>query len=423
MSGMSGVSGRAVLLCVGDELLSGRITDTNSPFMRDRLLDAGWSVAAVLTVGDSIPDISYALRCALRLGELVVVTGGLGPTSDDITREAAAEALGRGLVTDEGVARRLRERFERMGLAMPPSNLRQAQVVEGTVSVIEGKGTAPGLELEEEGRRIFLLPGVPAEMRDMMDREVVPGLRARAGGTATASRVFRFFAQGEALVGEAVDSLLPEDGSVRAAYLALDGLIEARLRAAGPDPRALEAALEGVAEGIRSRFGASVVAEDERDLPTLAGELLGRRGLTLAAAESCTGGMLGESVTRVPGSSAWFKGGVVSYAVEAKERVLGVERGLIEREGAVSETVAAAMARGARELFSSDLALGVTGVAGPGGGSEAVPVGTVCLGLAAPEGEFSRRVRLPGDRDLVRRIACNAALFMLTTYLTGGELG
>jgi nicotinamide-nucleotide amidase len=417
------MSGRAVLVCVGDELLSGRISDTNSSFIRDRLAPLGWGVAAVMTVGDSIPDISSVLRCALQLGELVIVTGGLGPTSDDITREATADALGRGLVTEESIVQRLRERFAHMGFEMPESNLRQAQVLEGTTSIIEGKGTAPGLEIDDAGRRIILLPGVPAEMHDMMDRRVIPDLRSAAAGTERAGRIVKLFGQTEALVGETVDSFLPEDGSVQAAYLVNSGLIEVHLKTEGEDREPLETLLDGVVARIRERMGPSVVTEDDRDLPTVAGELLKRRGLTLSAAESCTGGMLGEFITQVPGSSAWFKGGVVSYAVPVKESVLGVAHDLIEREGVVSEAVAAAMARGARKLLASDLALGITGIAGPEGGSEEVPVGTVCLGLAAPEGEFTRRVRLPGDRELIRRIASNAALFMLATYLSGGGLG
>ena len=417
------MSGRAVLVCVGDELLSGRVIDTNSSFLRERLAAAGYALAAVLTVGDRLEDISATLRAAMGLGRLVFVTGGLGPTSDDITREGLADALGRRLVTDESIVKRLKQRFADMGFDMPETNLRQAQVLEGITAVIPGKGTAPGLEVEAGGTRVFLLPGVPSEMRDMMDQSILPALRSEGGEIKTAGRLVKLFARAEALVGEEVDALLPPDGSVKAAYLAGAGMIEVHLKAEGAGGEALEAALDGVVAGIRDKFGASVVATEDRGLAEVAGDLLREKGLTLAVAESCTGGMLGELVTQVPGSSAWFLGGVISYAAGVKVSLLGVEESLIRKEGVVSEAVARAMARGARQTFSSDLALGITGVAGPDGGTPETPVGTVCLALAAPDGEYSFRRRLPGDRELVRRIAANTGLFVLKAYLSGEPVG
>ncbi len=417
------MSGRAVLVCVGDELLSGRVADTNSSFIRERLSTAGYRVAAVLTVGDRLENISNTLRAALGMGEIVIVTGGLGPTSDDITREGLADALGQKLVTDESIVERLRHRFADMGVEMPETNLRQAQVLEGTTAVIEGKGTAPGLEVAAGNSRVFLLPGVPAEMQDMMDNRILPALQSASRTKSTVGRMAKLFAQTEALVGEEVDALLPEDGSVQVAYLVNAGLIEVHLRAEGDDRGTLEAALERIVSGIRDKFGASVVTTEDLGLTEVVGGLLRDKGLNLAVAESCTGGMLGEYLTRVPGSSGYFLGGVTSYAAGAKVSLLGVTEGLIEEEGVVSEAVARAMARGARRLFSSDLALGITGVAGPDGGTPEVPVGTVCIALAAPDGEYSSRRRLPGDRDLIRRIAANSGLFMLKVYLSGETVG
>lgn len=416
------MSGTAVLICVGDELLNGRVADTNSPFMRDRLDSVGWRVEAIMTVGDRIPEISRVLRCALQLGELIIITGGLGPTSDDITREAVAEALGRKLVTEESVVRRLKERFASMGFEMPESNLRQAQVIEGVTSILDGKGTAPGLEIKEGDARIYLLPGVPGEMRDMMDVYIIPALQAEAGTAARSSRMVKIFGR-EASVGEEVDALLPADGSVQVAYLVNAGMIEVHLKTEGEEAGELAELLDKVMADVEAKLAGSVVTTDDRGLPEVAGALLRERRLTLSVAESCTGGMLGEFITQVPGSSAYFLGGVVSYAVPVKQSLLHVSGGLIEEAGVVSEAVAVAMARGARELFSSDLALGITGVAGPDGGTDEAPVGTVCLALATPEGDFSRRLRLPGDRELIRRIAANAALFLLKSYLSGEAIG
>jgi nicotinamide-nucleotide amidase len=416
------VKGLAVLICVGDELLDGRVQDANSAYLTKALQPLGWKVSLVMTVGDDIGEISSALRYAMGKGQLIVITGGLGPTADDLTREGVAAALGRGLEQDGSIVRRLHQRFAAMGREMPPSNLRQAQVIEGTVEVIEGKGTAPGLGLKEGDTRIYLLPGVPGEMRDMMERHILRSLGEEGGGGKRPLRSIRLFGCTEAAAGEIVESLLPGDGSIKASYLAEQGEIAVTVWGTG-EGAGVEESLEALVKAVEKQFKGMVISAEGLGLPETVSGLMGDRGATLTVAESCTGGMLGERITRVPGSSSFFLGGVISYSVKAKASLLGVPPGLVESKGVVSQEVARAMARGARRLLGSDFALSTTGVAGPSGGTEDAPVGTVCIALADEEGEKSRELRLPGDREMIRCLAVNAALMMLTLHLRGEDVG
>ncbi len=415
--------GRAVIICVGDELLEGRVADTNSQYLRESLEPLGWKVVMIMTVADASEEISSALRFALGRGDLIILTGGLGPTPDDLTREGVAEGLGRQLVRDPAIESRLRDRFDRMGREMPPSNLRQADILTGGCEVIEGEGTAPGLLIREESRLIYLLPGVPSELRYMVEKKVLPALSLESDGLFRSSRKIELFGCTEAEAGEVVQSLLRQGSGIKASWLAREGVIQIRLWGEAADARELEGRLEDLVKKVSERLSGAVVSTDGSSLAEVASELMKRRGATLAVAESCTGGLIGERITSVPGSSLFFLGGVISYSVPVKTSLLGVPRKAINEKGVVSREVAEAMARGVRSLLGSDLALSSTGVAGPGGGTAETPIGTVCIGLSSEGGERSWELRLPGDRDMVRRLAANAALMALIRHLREGSGG
>lgn len=407
---------RFTVLLVGDELVEGRVEDSNLPFLRDVLEDMGMELSMAIYVRDEKDDISRGLALGMEISEVVITAGGLGPTEDDLTAEAVAEALGRRLVRNHEAAERIESLFRRMGREMPPSNLKQADLVEGAVPIYSGHGTAPGQFLEIGEKRLILLPGVPSELRDMVHGEVVPRLApflAAKERKGLAKKVIRIAGKPESEVADVVTGAASRFPGVKVTYRATPGVIEVTLKAEEELP-------EGLMEEIRKELGDFIVSEEGKSLEEALGEMLRDRGMTLSVAESCTGGLLGERITRVPGSSDYFLGGVVSYSYRAKSDVLGVPGELLKAKGAVNEEVALHMAKGARRLFGSDFALSVTGVAGPGTGGESEPVGTVVTGMATPGGEWAFRYRLPGERELVRQAASSIALASLLFHLRRG---
>jgi len=405
------------LVAVGHELLDGRITDTNSDFIAGKLASLGIRVGMRVIVDDDLEELSSTLAWAAARSDLVVVTGGLGPTEDDITREAAAEAFQLSLRRDPEIGAALAGLFRRMGRDMPASNLKQADLLEGAVPIKARMGTAPGQILEIGGKIIVFLPGVPREMKDMMIGDVIPMLKEKLCIERTRETLtFIVAARPESEVAETVSPAMAQFEDVSVSYRAQPGEIEVRLESRG-DGGILTAA----ARRLREVLGPWLVAEGEETLEGNLGRELRARGLKLAVAESCTGGMVGERITRVPGSSDYFLGGVVTYSYAAKERLLRVKRSLLEEKGAACEEVAEAMAGGVRELFSSDIGLSVTGVAGPGSGREKDPVGSVAFGLASQAECLSWKFMLPGNRDMVRRVATTALLAMAYFYLRGAK--
>lgn len=408
---------RCALLAVGDELLDGRVTDTNTDYISRKLLSLGWKVVLQAAVGDDLELLAETVSWVLGLSDLVVVTGGLGPTEDDLTRDAVAMALGLGLERDAKVEKSLRAFFAAMGREMSPTNAKQADRVDGAEWLFPRLGTAPGQWIEYRGKTLVLLPGVPREMRDMLDNDVIPRLRERCPGRGTAVGVLLVAARPESEVGERVSEAVRDLEGLRVSFRALTGQVEVRLAAE-------EETL--VSEGmrrVREVLGEWVVAEGEETLEGNLGRELRARDLTLAVAESCTGGMVGERITRVPGSSDYFRGGVVAYSYLAKEELLGVDARLLHARGAVNEEVAGAMAAGVRERLRADIGLSVTGVAGPGSGGEREPVGTVAFGVADRKGRRGFKYRLPGNREIVRQFAANIALAIVYFHVKGVEVG
>jgi len=412
---------RAAVVAVGTELLSTDRLDTNSLRIAELLERHGVELAAKSVCADDEAAIAAEIVRRLAEVDLVLVCGGLGPTADDVTREAAAAALGRGLVEDPRVWDAIVERFAAFGRVPSENNRRQSQVIEGARVLENPRGTAPGILCElEGGRTLVLLPGVPVELEGLLDRHVEPWLAVRSGGAAVEYAVLKTAMRPESEVDRRLEPAYEAFGRAPITVLAAPGEVRVRLSARGGESER-RARLEAMRGTVRELLGDSIFSEDARaTLEAVVGGLLVERGLTLATAESCTGGLLAERLTRVPGSSAYFLGGVVAYSNDSKVRDLAVDAGLVARDGAVSESVALALASGARARFGADLGVGITGIAGPDGGSEEKPVGTVHVAVAGPaEAILHRRLRFPGERERVRWFAAQAALEMVRRRLLG----
>jgi nicotinamide-nucleotide amidase len=393
----------AEIISVGTELLLGQTIDSNAAFLSKTLAALGIDLFRRATVGDNEARLVQALREAAERADLILTIGGLGPTEDDLTKEAVARAFDDELLLDPASAEHVRGIFARRGLPMPESNLRQAMVLRSGRAVPNPLGTAPGALLEKAGKLVFCLPGPPREFIPMVENSLVPLLAERLGGDRTIlrSRVLRTIGIGESAMEERVKDLLASTNPT-VAPLAHVGESHLRLTARAASEAEALRLIEPLEQEIRSRLGTHVYGANEAVLEQVVVELLAERGMTLAVAESCTGGLLGGRLTHVPGSSRVFQGGVISYSNEAKEALLGVPAALLALHGAVSAPVAEAMAQGARERLGADLGVAITGVAGPEGGTPEKPVGLVFLGLASPAGVESQRHLLLGTRTDIR---------------------
>jgi nicotinamide-nucleotide amidase len=407
----------AAIISTGDELTTGRTTDTNAGFIADRLLALGVDVVAILTVGDRHERLRWAWTEALRLAHLVIATGGLGPTADDLTTETIAALFGRPLVTDPEVADRIRQLFALFNRPMPDNNLKQAAFPRGAVIVPNPLGTAPGYRLEVgtdgDPRHIVVLPGVPREMKPMLVDSVLPWVATLTGDEPIAYRTFQTFGISESGLDEVI-ATIPGEG--RWSFRANFPEVSVRVTVRGRD---VEARLDAFAREVYARLGQYIYGEGDTTMEAEVGRLLRERGLTVGVAESCTGGLVGHRLTNVAGSSAYFRGAIAAYANTVKQELLGVPRALLGTHGAVSEEVAAAMAEGARRVLGVDLAVATTGVAGPDGGTAEKPVGTVCIALAAPTGSVTRRYQLWGTREWVKLLASQIALDWMRRYVLG----
>lgn len=405
------------LLAVGCELLDGRVRDTNSEFISAKMLPLGLEPVMRIIVGDDIEHIKGALYLAVVASDAVIVTGGLGPTEDDLTREAVAEALGITLERSGQLEDGLRAFFAEMGREMSVTNLKQADLLSGATPLNARLGTAPGQWLEHEGTPIILLPGVPREMRDMIEGDVIPLLSQRFSLRRKVGPVtFTVAARPESELAEQLEEALAGTSGINVSYRAMMGQIEVRLSSRD------RGKLADAEARVRKLLGPWVVAEGGETLEGNLGRELRSRGLTLSVAESVTGGMVGERLTRIAGSSDYFKGGITAYDYQAKESLLRVDRSLLESRGAVNEEVAEAMARGVRERLRADIGISVTGIAGPDSGGENEPVGTVAFGLADEERAHSWKYRLPGDREMVRQFASTIALTVAYMYVRGEDV-
>ncbi|MGH2682751.1 MAG: competence/damage-inducible protein A [Actinomycetota bacterium] len=408
---------RAEVVGIGTEILLGQIVNSNAAEISARLADIGTDVLHHQAVGDNVGRITEAIRLAVPRADVVILTGGLGPTGDDVTRDGIAEALGRPLRRHPEIEDFLREKFRRMGREMPESNLVQCDVPEGARYVLPDRGTAPGLVLElDDGKRLYAVAGVPAEMREMLEGTIVPELSAVAGEGAIVSRIVRVVGIAEASVGELLDDLFRESSNPTLAYLASEGEVRVRITAKAGGRAAALTLIEPVEREVRDRLGDHVVGVDDETLEAAVGKLLVRSQLTIAFAESLTGGGLASRLADAPGASAYLAGGVVAYSLDAKRRVLGVSEETLTDVGMVSEACALEMARGVRELFGADVGVSTTGVAGPEPLEGHVP-GELWVAAVSGEGEEARHFRAPGDRVQVRRWAQVQALDLVRKSL------
>ncbi len=405
---------RACILSTGSELIRGTSIDTNWRWIADRLRARGIVPVARYVIDDHLEAIVAALRCAAETASTVVMTGGLGPTHDDLTRRALAHAAGCQLETDKESLRRIAAFFERRGRRMSETNRVQAMRPAAGTAIPNTVGTAPGIDIRLGDCRVFALPGVPAEMKVMFEEYVAA--RLPAGGAAEYSEQILVFGEGESGLAERIADLLEGNEMLSTGMTARRGLITIRLTAAGEEAAARKV-VGGTADRIRQRLGPLVLGAGETGMEGVLGSLLREAGQTLSTAESCTGGMIGQLLTSVPGSSEYYRGGMTAYSNELKTALLGVPPGMLAEHGAVSEAVAAAMAAGIREKTGSDWAIGVTGIAGPAGGTPSKPVGLVYTSLAGAGGTDVRHHLLPGDRTMIRRRAALAAMDALRLRL------
>ena len=405
----------AEIIATGTELLMGETQDTNSSYLAGQLPALGLEVRQVTLVGDEVERFAEPLERAWRRSPFTFTIGGLGPTQDDVTREAIARVLQEQIFIDKQLLRELKGVFRRRSVPMPTHNRRQAELIPSAVGIRNSLGTAPGWWVEKEGHVIVALPGPPGELSEMLEKEIAPRIRQRVSGQVILTRTLKTIGLSEARVDELATPVLGSENPYLGIYAKLDG-IYLRLIGRGATQEEAQARLAPAEARLREIFSEIIWGVDSETPQESVGELLRARGLTLATMESCTGGLLASTITDIPGSSVYFKGGVVSYTVEAKDNS-GVDARLIQRHGAVSTQVAEAMAEAARRSLKADFGIGITGVAGPAE-LEGNPAGTVYIGIAGEEHRESAYHRFPsGNRGLIKRRAVTAALLALRRIL------
>ena len=419
---------RAIILSIGDELVLGQTVDTNSAWLSQQLAAVGCAVAAHLTVPDDQRAIEQAIEESVGRCDVLIVSGGIGPTDDDLTRQALAAVLREPLELNEQWLAELYTFFEARGRAMPEANRIQAMVPRGAMMIFNTAGTAAGIDAtyvsgdQKTICRVFVVPGVPKEMKLMFTRDVLPHVKERGGGAVILSRTLHTFGLGESAVAERLGDLMRRDRNPSVGTTVTAGVVSLRVNARFGS---MEEAAQRLAEteaACRAAMGDLVYGQDDDTLERVTAGLLLAHKKTVATAESCTGGLLAKMLTDVPGSSRYFRQGWVTYSNESKTDLLNVPPGLIEQFGAVSEAVVKVMANSARARARSDFALAASGVAGPDGGSPQKPVGTVCLSMADTKEVVTRTFNFPGDREMIRDRSAKMALTMLRYHLLGKKM-
>ena len=409
----------ATIITIGDEILIGQIVDTNSVSIARRLNAIGITVSEKLSIGDSREQITSSLNRTLSHSNVVIITGGLGPTKDDITKHTLADYFGYSLIENEEVAHQVERMLAARGIAFNSLNRGQALVPDGCTVLFNHHGTAPGMWFESEGERVVIsLPGVPFEMEHLMEDEVIPRLKSRFSLHANIHRTMITAGIAESMLAERIaawEDALPE--FLKLAYLPAPNVVRLRLSAYDVDEQSARESIEQEFSKLYTLIPDNIVGFEDASIEQLVHRILTSRGCTLATAESCTGGAIASKFTAMAGASAYFRGGVVSYATEVKQSVLGVDADIIDREGVVSEATVKAMAEGARQLMQSDYAIATTGIAGPTGGSDEHPVGEVWMAVASPEGIEAVKRQCGTDRGQIISRATAYAIEMLYNRL------
>lgn len=407
---------KAEIIAVGSELLTPDRMDTNSLYLTEELNSIGIEVLRKTVVGDRRELLAEAFRDALNRVPLIISCGGLGPTEDDITRETVAELLGRKLKRNDEILRYIEGRFRSLGRQMPEVNVRQAMVPEGAEILENPRGTAPGLWLENSGHIITLLPGPPRELKPLFHEQVVPRLKRRVSGVRLYHRELRVTGLGESHVEQRIRDIYTRYPEVHTTILAAPGETQIHLRTWSADAQQAQKTLDAIIQSFEIALTDRIFSEDGRSLEEIVAHELTLNSATIATAESCTGGLLAQRLTSIAGSSSYFLGGVVSYSNELKTAWVDVPQEIIASKGAVSPEVAVALADGIRRRVGSTLGVGITGIAGPGGGSEEKPVGTVHVALSHAGGLNERAARFPGDREAIRWQASQVALDLVRLH-------
>ena len=409
---------KTAILSVGTEILMGQIVNTNTVYLSRELNALGFDVMYHHTVGDNTARLMETMQLLYHDCDLIITTGGLGPTQDDLTKETVCEYMEDELVLDEASMAALEKAFEQYGHKMTENNLRQAMIPEGAHIFVNHAGTAPGVAMERDGKLLVNLPGPPSEMKDMFQRSLAPYLVEKYGiSSIIYSRVLHTYGIGESMLETKIDDLILAQKNPTLALLVRPTGVIIRITAKTESETAAEALIAPVENEIRARLGSLVYGADDEKMEEIVGRELKTRGLTVATAESCTGGLVASRLTDVAGSSEYVKGGIVSYTDEVKAKLLGVPREILAEHGAVSEPTARAMAEGARRVLGADIAVSTTGLAGPGGGTENTPVGTVFIAAAGADGTVAEKHSFTGTRGQIKFRASQAALALLRKYI------
>jgi nicotinamide-nucleotide amidase len=411
----------AEIIAVGSELLTPHRQDTNSLYLTEKLNDLGVEVRFKSIVGDDVEGLTAAAKLAMRRSDIIIFSGGLGPTEDDLTREAVADALGLKLQRDPQILAKLEERFAKRGMKMSTNNAKQADILTSATAMPNALGSAPGQwiagKLDGQERLLMLLPGPPYELKAMFEAECIPRLRTRIPVQHIATRTLKMAMMPESQVDARVAPIYKTYADVQTTILAGAGEIQLHLRCRKDSPAEAEARVAELAEKIEDELGDAIFSRKGETIEQIVSYLLQMRGMTLAVAESCTGGLLAERITSLSGSSRYFLGGAVVYSNELKTQFANVPKAMIDQHGAVSREVAAAMAEGIRKRCLSSYGIGITGVAGPSGGTEQKPVGLVYIALAGEEGTQVVERNFPGDRKRIRQFSTQQALEMIRRAL------
>lgn len=402
----------AEIISVGTELLMGNIVNTNAQYISQRLADLGIDCFLQTTVGDNHDRLVEAVHRGLERSDIIILTGGLGPTADDLTKETVADAFNRKLVLDEPSLVYIKQRFAKMRDIMTPNNIKQAMFPENCIILPNPNGTAPGCIVEDGTKAAILMPGPPNEMVPMFEASVLPYLEKRSGYTLK-SKMLRIFGKGESSVEYQLKDLMQQQTNPTIAPYALNGEMKLRVTARCKDGEDADKIMAPIIEEVKKRIGEYIYSEDGLELHEEVARLISASGMTIAVAESCTGGMLCSKFVSVPGSSNWFKEGCVTYSNEAKMNRLGVKKETLAEYGAVSAQTAIEMAEGIRRTAMADIGISTTGYAGPDGGTGDKPVGTVFIGVAAKDKSFYKELHLTGKRERIRNMACLNALDIL----------
>lgn len=407
----------AEIIAIGSELLTPRFRDTNSIYLTEELNRIGVPVAMKIITGDDEEYLGHAVRSAMERTPVVITIGGLGPTEDDITRKVVSQVTRRQLVLDDDILEGLKRRFASRQMDMPPNNAGQALVPSGAEPLENANGTAPGLWIEDKVNTVILLPGPPSELKPMFERYCIPRLIKKTGAAVLARRVYRTTGLPESTLDHRIAPIYSRYKNPETTILAKSGQVDVHLAARANTQAEADALLTELGDQIDNELGENVFARTFQEMEEVVGMYLVMKDANISVAESCTGGMVAERLTRVPGSSKYFESGVVTYSNQSKIDMAGIPPLLLEMAGAVSKDVAVGLAESVREKLQTTIGVGVTGVAGPGGGTPEKPVGTVHIAVAGPHPTQHRQFFFPGARDRVRWQSSQAALDMVRRYL------